>query len=176
MERFPHPAIPFPSPRGAPSTRYEQYAGADFAIDRIIDALAKDIRSEAAVLKYLRALMALKRSPYLQEGIRTSTRIRLQGELYALTQPGGPRYATRAVNKEAFQALDSLFPHGRRTRRAINLVFRFWHPQEWPWIWWDYCGMFFTWLGVWIASWWLALLRPLAGVVQNRTRRRRGRE
>ncbi len=37
----------------------------------------------------------------------------LQGELYLLTQPGGPRYAARRVNKLAFETLDDLFPAGR---------------------------------------------------------------
>lgn len=37
-----------------------------------------------------------------------------QGELYLLTQPGGPRYAPRRVNKLAGEVLDALFPAGRR--------------------------------------------------------------
>lgn len=40
----------------------------------------------------------------------------VQGEMYLLTQPGGPRYAARRVNKLAFEALDALFPAGRWVR------------------------------------------------------------
>lgn len=36
-----------------------------------------------------------------------------QGELYLLSQPGGPRYAPRRVNKLAGEVLDALFPAGR---------------------------------------------------------------
>lgn len=127
----------FPSP-SPPSPDADPVAGegADFLIDRIVDVLSREVRSEAAVIKYLEALGGLRRSSHFSS-LRTSTRIRLQGELYSLTQPGGPRYASRAVNKVAFRTLDTLFPHGRRTRRLLNLAFRFMHPQEWPWVWWD---------------------------------------
>lgn len=109
----------------------------DTAIDKMIATSSREIRAEGATLRYISALAALRDSPNLLGSLRTSTRIHLQGELYSLTQPGGPRYASRAVNRLAFRTLDTLFPHGRRTRRLINLWFRFLHPQEWPWVWWD---------------------------------------
>jgi len=130
LRDFPPPAPPSPGSSPVPGE------GADFLLNRIIDVLSKEIRSEAALRRYLEAIASLCGSPFLRT-LRTSTRIRLQGELYALTQPGGPRYASRAVNRIAFGALDMLFPHGRRTRRLVNLAFRFLHPQEWPWVWWD---------------------------------------
>ncbi len=169
-----------PAPGGPPPPPGE---GADFFLEAVVDALARDVRAEGAALRYLAALCALAgvrwivviscccrcfrflncaamtsryqllvaspptthpnpptprhaQSPVLA-ALRTSTRVRLQGEVYALTQPGGPRYASRAVNRAAFSALDALFPHGRRTRRLVNLAFRVLHPQEWPWVWWD---------------------------------------
>jgi len=93
----------------------------DFAVGKIVDALSKDIRADEACLKYLHRLSSIDK--YLKM-LRTSTRIRLQGTIYSLTQSGGPRYASRKVNKLAFSTLDVLFPHGKRTRRAINLGFR----------------------------------------------------
>ena len=151
----------FPSPN-APPVGSEPVAGegADFVVDRIADILAREVHAEAAVLRYLRALTALRESPNLKS-IRTSTRVRLQGELYALTQPGGPRYASRAVNKVAFGALDALFPHGRRTRRLINIAFRFLHPQEWPWVWWDTYGAVLRAAIAWIVAAWLAIVAAM---------------
>lgn len=93
----------------------------DFAICKIVDALSKDIRADEACMKYLHRLSSIEK--YIKI-LRTSTRIRLQGTIYSLTQSGGPRYASRKVNKLAFSTLDVLFPHGKRTRRAINFGFR----------------------------------------------------
>jgi hypothetical protein len=146
----------FPVPTGEAGGGAVSAGGADFVVDRIVDILGREVRAEAAVIKYLRALTALRDSPGLRV-LRTSTRVRLQGELYALTQPGGPRYASRAVNRVAFVALDALFPHGRRTRRAINLAFRFLHPQEWPWMWWDTYGAVMRAAVAWTVAGWLAL-------------------
>ena len=98
-----------------------QFSALDFAVGRAVDALSKDIRSEAATIKYLSRLALLKSHV---KDLRLSTRIRLQGVVYSLTQPGGPRYASKPVNRLAFRALDELFPHGKRTRRAINFGFR----------------------------------------------------
>lgn len=93
----------------------------DFAVCKIVDALSKDIRADDACLKYLHRLSSIEK--YIRN-LRTSTRIRLQGTIYSLTQSGGPRYASRKVNRLAFSTLDVLFPHGKRTRRAINFGFR----------------------------------------------------
>lgn len=148
LDQFPPPHMgtsssPFVTPR--------QSLGVDFAIDRIIELLGKEVRTESAVQRYLQALETLQNSHHLNS-LRTATRIRLQGELYALTQPGGPRYASRTINRRAFRTLDILFPHGRRTRRVINLAFRFLHPQEWPWVWWDTCGTVIRLVVLWVAD------------------------
>jgi hypothetical protein len=113
----------------------------DFCIGRIVDALAKDVRAEDACVKYLEMISSIS-SDILNDSLRTSTRIRLQGTIYSLTQPGGPRYASRRVNKFAFSVLDVLFPHGKRTRRIINLFFRFFFVMEWPSVWWDMVSEF----------------------------------
>lgn len=115
----------------------------DFVITRVVDALAKDIKSDDASALYLEKLSCIKN--YIKV-LRTSTRIRLQGTMYSLTQSGGPRYASRRVNKMAFSALDVLFPHGKRTRRVINYGFRFLFAQEWPWVWWDACCALAHWI------------------------------
>ena len=153
----------FPPPELPPLT-----TGADFLIDRIVDILAKEIRAEDAVVRYLKALTALQDSGPLKT-IRTSTRVRLQGEVYSLTQQGGPRYVSREVNRVAFTALDALFPHGRRTRRVINVAFRFLHPQEWPWVWWDTYGAVLR-AGY---SWVVAAVRTLAGALSTHRKERR---
>jgi hypothetical protein len=100
---------------------HRQFSAVDFAVDRAVDALSKDVRSDDATARYLRRLASLKDRV---KRLRLSTRIRLQGAVYSLTQPGGPRYASKAVNRLAFRALDELFPHGKRTRRVINFGFR----------------------------------------------------
>lgn len=79
-----------------------------------------------------------------------------QGEIYSLTQSGGPRYAPRSVNKLAFAALDTLFPAGRRTRRLINLGFKFLHPQDWPWFAWDMVLLAVKVASVWLLTIWVA--------------------
>ena len=104
-----------------PPTSEAQFLAVDFAVGRAVDALSKDVRSDNAATKYLHRLASLKA---LVKDLRLSTRIRLQGVIYSLTQPGGPRYASTDVNRLAFQTLDELFPHGKRTRRAINFGFR----------------------------------------------------
>ena len=97
------------------------FSAVDFAVGRAVDALSNDVRSDAATAQYLRRLASLKSHV---KGLRLSTRIRLQGVLYSFAQPGGPRYASKGVNRLAFRTLDELFPHGKRTRRAINFGFR----------------------------------------------------
>lgn len=128
--------------------------GANFVLTEVIDTLQK-IKAEGSLLKYLRALIALQYSPYLA-ATQTVTKLRLQGELYSLTSSGGPRYLPRPVNQAAFEALDSLFPFGRRSRRIINVAFKFLHPSEWRWAVvdayksaMDVCK---AWLGFWYSS------------------------
>ncbi len=103
--------------------QHEHFSAVDFAVGCAVDALSNDVRSDAATVQYLRRLASLK-DHVKKNHLRLPTRIRLQGVLYSFAQPGGPRYASKAVNRLAFRALDELFPHGKRTRRAINFGFR----------------------------------------------------
>lgn len=105
--------------------------GADFVLTEVTDTLQK-MKAEGSLLRYLSALITMKYSPYMPP-TKKITKLRLQAELYSLTSAGGPRYLPRSVNQAAFQALDSLFPYGRRSRRIINVAFRFLHPSEWGW-------------------------------------------
>ncbi|KAL4424031.1 hypothetical protein ABPG75_001332 [Micractinium tetrahymenae] len=146
--------------------------GTDFAVDRMTDTLSKEIRTEQALLRYLRMLMALRGRPHLGL-LRTATRVRLQGELYLLSQPGGPRYAPRRVNALALEALDALFPAGRRSRRLISFAFRFLHPQEWPWFWWDFCSRAARAAAAWLLAAWAALVAACLRLCQPVTRLRR---
>lgn len=128
--------------------------GANFVLTEVTDTLQK-IKAEGSLLKYLRALIALQYSPYLAS-TQTVTKLRLQGQLYSLTSSGGPRYLPRPVNQAAFEALDSLFPFGRRSRRIINVAFKFLHPSEWRWAVVDACksavDVCKAWLGFWLSS------------------------
>ena len=128
--------------------------GANFVLTEVTDTLQK-IKAQGSLLRYLDALIALKYSPYLAT-TQTVTKLRLQAELYSLTSSGGPRYLPRPVNQAAFEALDSLFPYGRRSRRIINVAFKFLHPSDWRWaivdgyrsaV--DVCK---AWLGFWYSS------------------------
>ena len=60
------------------------WEGADFAILDICDTL-RLMRAEPSLLKYLDALVGLRESPFLPR-CKQLTRLRLQAELYALTQ------------------------------------------------------------------------------------------
>ncbi|KAK9805743.1 hypothetical protein WJX73_004906 [Symbiochloris irregularis] len=88
--------------------------GADMLVGELADTL-RQMRTEASLLRYLKALLALQRSTFLTH-TRRITRIRLQAELYSLTSRGGPRYLPRSVNAAAFQVLGALFPAGHRSR------------------------------------------------------------
>ncbi|CAL8466912.1 g6448 [Coccomyxa elongata] len=122
----------FPSPgHTAEDGGHVDWEGANFVIGDVCDTL-RMMRAEHSLLKYLDALVGLKDSPFFQRCKRI-TRLRLQAELYSLTQVGGPRYVPRSVNKAAFNVLDALFPMGAFSRRAVSLLFRLWlHPGEWP--------------------------------------------
>lgn len=53
-------------------------------------------------------------------------------------------------------------PSCRRTRRLINLAFRFFHPQEWPWFWYDACSRSAAAAAGWLLAAWAALLAACA--------------
>ncbi|DBB03908.1 TPA: hypothetical protein ACH3X1_012993 [Trebouxia sp. C0004] len=126
--------------------------GADFVLTEMTDTLQK-MKAEGSLLKYLSALMTMKYSPYMPP-TKKITKLRLQAELYSLTSAGGPRYLPRSVNQAAFQALDSLFPYGRRSRRIINVAFRFLHPSEWGWAVVDAYKSGVDAVRAWVQFWW----------------------
>ena len=79
----------FPSPsHTAEDGGHVDWEGADFAILDICDTL-RLMRAEPSLLKYLDALVGLRDSPFLPR-CRQLTRLRLQAELYALTQVRPP--------------------------------------------------------------------------------------
>lgn len=159
VESFPAPGqVPGAGP--PPASASGRRAGADFALNQVVDTLGRELAAEPALLAYLRALRALGPAGTLTR-VRTATRIRLQAELHSLTQPGGPRYAPRAVNRAAFATLDALFPVGRHVRRAVNAAFRVLHPAEWPWLWWDMACDGGAVAAAWLVALWTALLALL---------------
>lgn len=111
---------------------HEPGEGTDFVLTEVTDTLSK-MKSQHSLQKYLEVLLCLAESPHLAT-VRTITKLRLQAELYGLTSAGGPRYLSRDVNQAAFRALDHLFPYGRRSRRLVNIAFRFLHPTEGLWL------------------------------------------
>ncbi|KAI7841005.1 hypothetical protein COHA_005233 [Chlorella ohadii] len=155
----------FPAPQRPPEVTSAHLAGegADFALDQIVDTISKEIRAEGALLRYLHTLLCLRGRPHLALAT-TATRVRLQGELYLLSQPGGPRYAPRRVNRLAGEVLDALFPAGRRMRRLIRFGFRVLHPQEWPWYWYDFLSRTAAAVRAWFLTVWAALLALCASV------------
>lgn len=119
----------FPSPE----SEYEEgkdAQDADFLFSHITDTL-RAIKTEPGLVRYLSALTGLKECRQLRE-LETVTRLRLQAELYSLTSPGGPRYASRDIRHASLQALDTLFPAGATSRRLVGWAFRLLHPTEWP--------------------------------------------
>eukprot|EP00951_Prasinocladus_malaysianus_P003672 scaffold25986_cov53-Prasinocladus_malaysianus.AAC.1 len=120
--------------------------GADNLICQVLLTLKK-VSSESALLTYLESLRHLKvdclcepsrahlhvlSGKHAFNNLEDVTRIKLQGELYMLTNPGGPRYPPAPVRKAAADTLDILFPHGALMRRTVNAVFRALHPEDWP--------------------------------------------
>ena len=64
--------------------------GADFLISRVVDTISKEVRSEEGLMKYLRAVMALRGSPYFA-AVPTATRVRLQvGDYWGRARPRQP--------------------------------------------------------------------------------------
>jgi len=106
----------------------ERHRGSAFLLAEVARVL-REMRSEEALLKYLRALQGLAGSGALDE-VPTMVRVRLQIELYSLTTPGAPRWAPQSVRREALRTLDCLFPMGRTARRLVCFAFRVLHPGE----------------------------------------------
>ena len=133
--------------------------GADFVLTEVTDTLQR-IKTGGSLLQYLSALRELRYSPYFIDAEKI-TKLRLQAELYSLTSARGPRYLPRSVNQEAFRALDELFPYGRRSRRIINVAFRFLHPSEWGWATVDAYKSAFDAAVAWLQFWWSSFKRAL---------------
>ena len=89
----------FPSPsHTAEDGGHVDWEGADFAILDICDTL-RLMRAEPSLLKYLDALVGLRESPFLPR-CKQLTRLRLQAELYALTQarlPSSPQPVSQGL-------------------------------------------------------------------------------
>eukprot|EP00210_Caulerpa_lentillifera_P003930 g3751.t1 len=98
---------------------------------QITETLRRFGGRDPGLVVYLRAISELKKCPVLSE-MKLVTNLRLQGQLYSLTSPGGPRYACNEVRRSAFSALDALCPAGSRTRKLTSQLFRILHPLDWP--------------------------------------------
>ena len=100
----------FPSPsHTAEDGGHVDWEGADFAILDVCDTL-RLMRAEPSLLKYLDALVGLRESPFLPR-CKQLTRLRLQAELYALTQVRAPdlhETVSGAVIMHCLNGLDEL--------------------------------------------------------------------
>ena len=148
-----------------PSSTSTSGSGPDFLVESVVRVL-KEMRSEVALRRTLRALQGLADCPAL-EGLATMTRVRLQIELYSLTTPGAPRWAPQSVRQAALRALDVLFPMGASARRLVCFAFQLLHPGEvaqsasrwafgwlrWPW---QVAHATSSW-GVSLAAWWASM-------------------
>ncbi|GBG88166.1 hypothetical protein CBR_g46654 [Chara braunii] len=107
-------------------------AAADTFVNELTNQLQK-IKVEPVLLEYISCAKNLKGLD-----LWTSTSIRLQAALYAMTSPGGPHFPPRSVRHAAFRTLDCLYPVGRRFRHLISLGFRLLHPYYWPSSFWHF--------------------------------------
>ncbi|CAM8898675.1 unnamed protein product [Rhodiola kirilowii] len=98
----------------------------DIFVIEVSDQLQK-LKVEPVLLHYLSHIKALRGME-----LRMTTSTRLKTCLYSFTSPGGPMYPTRAVRHAAWDALDYLFPVGKKLRHLISLFFRLLYPWYWP--------------------------------------------
>lgn len=131
----------FPSPDRPQTAAHVEGEAADFVIAEVALTLMV-IRTEQGLLKYLKALCALKGFPHFNTRLGPFTKIRLASDLYNLTSPGGPYYPPKSVQQAANHALDALFPTGRRSRKLWRVFFWCLYPLDW-----------------WLARYWAAPLR-----------------
>jgi len=80
----------------------------------------------------------------------TKTRINLQSVLLDYTTPGAPYYPTRKIRDQAKRTIDTVFPTGKITRLATNLMFRFLSPVDLAKSWW-------FWIVNWITAFFLII-------------------
>lgn len=96
-------------------------------------AMLHGIPSVGGLLRYLAGLDPLLRcSTDWRATVGTVPLLRLQGTLYSLTVPGGPRYYPIEVRRKGVQALNHAFPTGSQSRGMVRLLFRLMHPSDWP--------------------------------------------
>lgn len=102
--------------------------------DEVLDQLTlqlNNIRAEEPLAFFLRRLKSLE-GTFVLDSARLPSVLLFQRAIYSLTTPGGPVYPPRSVRHAAIEALDTLFPRGRRFRRGVNLYFRLWRPKYVP--------------------------------------------
>lgn len=102
--------------------------------DEVLDQITvqiNSIRSEEPLALFLRRLKSLNRT-FVLDSARLRSVLLFQRAIYGLTTPGGPVYPPRSVRHAAIEALDALFPRGRRFRNGVNLFFRLWRPKYVP--------------------------------------------
>jgi len=80
----------------------------------------------------------------------SKTRINLQSVLLDYTTPGTPYYPTRKIRDQAKRTIDIVFPTGKITRLATNLMFRFLSPVDLFNSWW-------FWIVNWITAFFLII-------------------
>jgi hypothetical protein len=105
------------------------------------------IHNESTIVLYLERL-TLFRDAIIIPG--TKTRIKLQSVLLDYTTPGTPYYPTRKIRDQAKRTIDIVFPTGKITRLATNLMFRFLSPVDLAKSWW-------FWIVNWITAFFLIL-------------------
>lgn len=133
LQAFAVDFLPFYDPRSMPSY-LSRLRSLRLSSDVILEQLTQQvgsIRSEEPLAIYLDGVKALN-GTYVLESAKLPTLLSFQRALYNLTSPGGPVYPPRRVRHAAQDALDHLFPRGRRLRRAVNLFFRLWRPKYVP--------------------------------------------
>eukprot|EP00201_Polytomella_parva_P011533 CAMPEP_0175073358 /NCGR_PEP_ID=MMETSP0052_2-20121109/20504_1 /TAXON_ID=51329 ORGANISM="Polytomella parva, Strain SAG 63-3" /NCGR_SAMPLE_ID=MMETSP0052_2 /ASSEMBLY_ACC=CAM_ASM_000194 /LENGTH=792 /DNA_ID=CAMNT_0016341131 /DNA_START=628 /DNA_END=3007 /DNA_ORIENTATION=- len=111
-------------------------------------ALLTQVRSEEGLLRVLIGLSALQGHPLLTR-LPLPTVLRLQAELYAFTSAGGPHYAPRSVQHEAFATLNALWPVGRLVRSVVRATSRAAHLDYLGGFWWRMI-QFLSWIYGWI--------------------------
>uniref|UniRef100_A0A7N0UAC9 Uncharacterized protein n=1 Tax=Kalanchoe fedtschenkoi TaxID=63787 RepID=A0A7N0UAC9_KALFE len=124
---------------------------ADIFVIEVADQLQK-LKVEPVLLHYLSQIRALRGME-----LRMTTSTRLKTCLYSFTSPGGPMYPTRAVRHAAWDALDYLFPVGKKLRHLISLFFRLLYPWYWPSSCWNFIvccikAIFYTLLGYFLSG------------------------
>eukprot|EP00892_Ulva_mutabilis_P010758 jgi/Ulvmu1/8054/UM004_0291.1 len=135
LSTWPHGAAAHSNGHGAAA---EEPGLHDYIVTEMA-VLMHDISSVKGLLRYLHGVEPVLLCAEQWKGdVSMVPLLRLQGELYSLTLPGGPRYCPSEVRRKAAKLLDHAFPSGSRSRAIVRLCFRLMHPGDWPallWLW-----------------------------------------